>query len=223
MYKNFKRLSFWATLTLVLVFASCGEKAAIVQISTSHGDIKVKLYNETPAHRDTFIALVKRGYYDNLLFHRVIEDFVVQGGDPTSKTAGPEAILGSAGKDFKMPTETNNNLIHKKGALAFAMVEEIDSLSLTLGGQFYIVKGKKITNGEISLIEKKYSKSYTEDQKKTYGEDGGLPHLDGINTVFGEVLKGMDVVEKISKAATNDFDRPLEDVKFSVTILKDLE
>ena len=108
MYKNLKRISFCSCLAVLIFLASCGEKTAVLQIATSHGDIKIKLYNETPAHRDTFLALVKRGYYDDLLFHRVIEDFVVQGGDPKSKSAAPETQLGASGKDFKITAETNN-------------------------------------------------------------------------------------------------------------------
>jgi len=223
MYENLKRISFCSCLAVLIFLASCGEKTAVLQIATSHGDIKIKLYNETPAHRDTFLALVKRGYYDDLLFHRVIEDFVVQGGDPKSKSATPETQLGASGKDFKIPAETNNNHINKKGALAFANVYILDSTQLTVGGQFYIVDGKKIKNGELSMIEKKFGKSYSDEQKEIYGEKGGLPHLDGRNTIFGEVVKGIEVLDKIARKPTNDFDRPLEDVKFTITILKELK
>lgn len=222
MNKSLVKYSIGFSLAVLLLFSSCGTKNAIIKISTNHGDIKVKLYNETPAHRDTFLALVKKGYYDNLLFHRVIEDFVVQGGDPTSKTATPESELGSGGRDFQMDREIDTTLIHKRGALAFANIIEDDSTTQTEGGQFYIVQGKSIKSSELSALEKKYGTKYTSEQKEEYKENGGLPHLDRRNTVFGEVVKGMDVIDKIAKLSKNG-ERPQDDVRFTITILKELK
>lgn len=222
MNKSLVKYSIGFSLAVLLLFSSCGTKNAIIKISTNHGDIKVKLYNETPAHRDTFLALVKKGYYDNLLFHRVIEDFVVQGGDPTSKTAKPESELGSGGRDFQMDREIDTTLIHKRGALAFANIIEDDSTTQTEGGQFYIVQGKSIKSSELSALEKKYGTKYTSEQKEEYKENGGLPHLDRRNTVFGEVVKGMDVIDKIAKLSKNG-ERPQDDVRFTITILKELK
>lgn len=207
---------------LTLMFTSCGGgKNIIVQIETNLGNMKVKLYNETPAHRDSFVSLIQKGYYDDLLFHRAVKEFVIQGGDPVSKTAVPEQELGAGGKDFSFPAEIDNNpKIHKKGAIAFANTEIRDSVKYTVGGQFYIVQGKPIRNGEIAAIIKLFGKKYTDDDKEAYGGIGGLPHLDTKNTVFGEVIKGKEVIDAIIAKETNENDRPLEDVKMKITILK---
>lgn len=221
LYSN-RNLSLGLLAACLLFLSACGSKGAIIAITVPQGEMKVRLYDETPAHRDTFLSLVRKGYYDGLLFHRVVDDFVMQGGDPKSKTAGPETELGSSGKDFKVDSEISDQFIHKKGAVGFANVKVLDSSSVSVGGQFYIVEGKKINNGEMMAIQKKFGKTYSDEQKEVYGEDGGLPHLDGRNTVFGEVVKGIEVLEKISKLPTNlQTERPLEDIKMTITIVKE--
>lgn len=211
-----------AFAVIILLLTSCGGgKNVIVQIETNLGSMKVKLYNETPAHRDTFVSLIQKGYYDDLLFHRSIKEFVLQGGDPVSKTAVPEQELGNGGKDFFFPAEIEKNpYIHKKGAIAFANTEVKDSVQMTVGGQFYIVQGKPIRNGEIAGITKLFGRKYNDEQREAYGSIGGLPHLDTKNTVFGEVIKGVEVIDAIIEKETNENDRPLQDVKMKVTILK---
>lgn len=221
-YTSINKLFLLPVLAALVFLSSCGGgKNIIVQIETNLGNMKVKLYNETPAHRDTFVSLIQKGYYDDLLFHRAIKEFVVQGGDPTSKTVVPEQELGNGGKDFQFPAEIDKNPnIHKKGAIAFANTMVVDSLKHTVGGQFYIVQGKPIRNGEITGIQKLFGRKYTDEQKEAYGSIGGLPHLDTKNTVFGEVIKGTEVIDAMTGKETNENDRPLQDIRMKVVILK---
>ncbi|MBO4738456.1 MAG: peptidylprolyl isomerase [Bacteroidales bacterium] len=168
-------------------------KEILVQISTTQGNIKVKLYNETPQHRDNFVKLVQEHYYDSLLFHRVIYNFMIQGGDPDSKNAPQGQMLGMGGPDYTVPAEILPQIKHKKGALAAArMGDHVNPERASSGSQFYLVQN-----------------------------DNGTPHLDGAYTVFGETVEGLDVIDKIAKVKTDRNNRPLEDVRIiSMKIVK---
>ncbi|MEZ5013929.1 MAG: peptidylprolyl isomerase [Chitinophagales bacterium] len=188
-----------------------------VIISTDYGDMKLKLYNETPKHRDNFIKLVKEGYYNDLLFHRVMQNFMIQGGDPQSKNAGPNAQLGTGGPGYTVPAEFRNDLIHKKGALAAArQPDQVNPQKASSGSQFYIVQGKKYTNDELDQMERGYGIHLDDMQRKVYTTVGGTPFLDYNYTVFGEVVEGMDVIDKIAAVQTNPSDRPVKDVKMQI-------
>ncbi len=198
------------------------EKQYKVKISTSYGDMILVLYNETPKHRDNFIKLVKEGYYNDLLFHRVMKDFMIQGGDPESKNASPNQMLGRGGPGYTIPAEFRTNLIHKKGALAAARQgDNVNPTKASSGSQFYIVQGKKYTPEEIAQLEQSYRTLFTDEQKKAYREVGGTPFLDYNYTVFGEVISGLDVIDKIAAVKTSpQTDRPVEDVKMKITMVE---
>ena len=193
------------------------KKETMVIISTNYGDMKVKLYDETPLHRDNFIKLAKEGFFDGLLFHRAIPQFMIQGGDPTSKDAKPGQQLGSGGPGYTIPAEFNPNFIHKKGALSAARQgDQVNPKKASSGSQFYIVQGRSASAQELQRGGIKY----TPEQIKVYAEQGGTPFLDGQYTVFGEVVEGLDVIDKIAAVRTAPGDRPLEDVKFTVKVVE---
>ena len=241
------------------------DKRMNVEIKTSLGDIVVSLYNETPKHRDNFLKLVKEGYYDGVLFHRVIKDFMVQTGDGNSKTAKQDDVLGAGDPGYTIEAEiVYPKFFHKRGALAAARTgDEVNPEKRSSGSQFYIVTGEKYTTAQMASMEKnmvnmkknsiftkfvnerrqdiikmqqqgdtlglkelehelvalteaEYAKnpvSLTSEQRHAYTTEGGTPHLDGNYTVFGEVVKGMDVVDKIQNVKTGRNDRPVEDVR----------
>lgn len=199
------------------------KKETKVLLSTEYGNIKIKLFNETPQHRDNFIKLVKEGFYNETLFHRVIKDFMIQGGDPDSKNAQKGESLGEGDVGYTIPAEFNTNLIHKKGALAAArQPDNINPQKRSSGCQFYIVQGRKFTTEEIEKIEKSKEGriKYTDEQYKAYQTIGGYPPLDMDYTVFGEVIEGLDVVDKIAAVKRDRKNRPIEDVKMTIKIIK---
>lgn len=198
--------------------ATAKTKTTKVKISTKHGDMVLILYNETPLHRDNFIKLVKSKYFDGTLFHRVIKGFMIQGGDPESKTAKPGAMLGNGGPAYTIPAEFNNKLYYKFGALAAA--RDNNPQKASSGSQFYVVEGRKISDDELNYYEKQRNMKYTDEQRNKYKTVGGTPQLDGGYTVFGEVISGFEVIGKIAGVAKDKFDRPNEDVKMTVTIVK---
>lgn len=186
------------------------EKQVMLTIETTKGTLKVKLYNETPLHRDNFVKLAKEGYFDGLLFHRVIKDFMIQGGDPDSRQADPFKRLGMGGPGYTVPAEFNQTLIHKKGALAAA--RDNNPQKASSGSQFYIVQGKAWTDEQLDMISRQNGVTYTPQQRNLYRTIGGTPFLDMNYTVFGEVVEGLSVIDKIAAVKTNSDDRPLEDV-----------
>lgn len=272
--KSFKSLTFLALFTFFANFVNAEpqnvpimEKAdnngVVVELKTTLGDIKVLLYNDTPLHRDNFVKLVKEGYYDGLLFHRVINEFMIQTGDPDSKEAAPGKMLGSGGPSYTIEAEIDYPKHYNKyGALAAARTgDQFNPERRSSGSQFYIVTGRTMSEGQFeNMMMRKHQEALEgtfrklvaqnrdtiqalqtagdetkleelrqkliketeetvgeqvvpENMKQDYITKGGAPHLDGAYTVFGEVLEGMDVVEKIQKVETDPHDRPLEDVK----------
>ena len=273
-------LKYLLRLTGCLLFASSFSPASaqkserMVLIETDSGNIKVKLYNETPKHRDNFLKLVQTHFYDSLLFHRVINTFMIQGGDPDSKNAPAGKPLGEGDVGYTIPAEFNPKLFHKRGVLAAARNgDDVNPEQASSGCQFYITQGKVFTDSLLTLIEKRITnmKAYNnltrnkenkplfekqnqfmmqgdldslrmikgkidalteaelakvapykfpEDQRKIYTTIGGTPHLDGSYTVFGEVIEGMEVVDKIAKMPRDGNDRPLINMKMKITIVK---
>ena len=254
-----------------LLVTSCAQKTDyLVTIKTRHGDMVAVLYDETPKHKENFIKLVKEHYYDSLLFHRVIEGFMIQGGDPESKKSKEGQRLGNGGPGYTIEAEFNPKFFHEKGALSAARLgDEMNPQKASSGSQFYVVQGKKHTESEIKLDQQKYgmalqqffqkpeNKMYydsisifyqTGDEKgyeafilslkpmvesqlgisvdkdvspelvKAYTTVGGTPALDGQYTVFGKVIKGVEVIDKIAAEAKDQTDRPLEDIRMQISI-----
>lgn len=200
-----------------------------VKISTEFGDIIVLLYDDTPIHRDNFIKLAKEGFYNDLLFHRVMKDFMVQGGDPKSKEAAAGAPLGGGGPGYTVEAEFNANHFHKKGALAAArQPDQVNPEKRSSGSQFYIVHGTIYSDPMLDRIETQISSSlssgefkFTDEQRQAYKSKGGAAHLDGNYTVFGEVLEGLSVVDQIAFVQVDGRSRPLKDVKMQVSLIEE--
>lgn len=197
------------------------EKVYYVKIETSYGDMVVKLYNETPLHRDNFLKLVKEGTYDDVLFHRVINQFMIQGGDPNSKNAKPGQMLGDGDLGYTLPAEFVPGLFHKKGALAAArQADQVNPQKRSSSCQFYIVQGTKWDAERLKMVEQRMGRSFSKEEADVYATLGGTPFLDGDYTVFGEVVEGLDVVDKIAAVQCGPMDRPVEDVKMKMTIIE---
>ena len=208
-------------------FSACAQKTStkntgdkIVEISTDFGNIKIRLYNQTPKHRDNFVKLASEGYYDSLLFHRVIQRFMIQGGDPNSKHATAGVMLGNGGPSYTIPAEFNDSLFHKKGVIAAARDNNPEKASS--GCQFYIAQGKTFTDEELNQIEQNRlsGRKIPEYQRQVYKTLGGTPHLDQGYTVFGEVIEGLDVVDKIAAVPVGASDRPVTDVRMKIKVIK---
>jgi cyclophilin family peptidyl-prolyl cis-trans isomerase len=272
-----RRISFLLAGMAFIMVLSCSstpqsEKSRIVEISTSMGDIRIRLYNETPQHRDNFLKLAGEGYYDGLLFHRVIKNFMIQGGDPESRQAAPESRLGGGGPGYTVPAEIIEGFFHKKGALAAARTgDQINPERNSSGSQFYLVQGKVWRPGELDTMElqrnfalqqnifrKHFDAAqeelnkfrldkneqgfnvriaelreeadslyrispkfrFTDSQKTAYTTIGGYPSLDGNYTVYGEVIEGLDVIDRIAAVETGTADRPVTDVSMKVRIIE---
>lgn len=268
---------------VLTVFSQCksqkkNNKETIVEIETTMGNLKVKLYDETPEHKNNFLKLIDEKFYEGVLFHRVIADFMIQAGDPDSKTAQEGQALGSGGPGYTIPAEFNPKFIHKKGALSAARTgDQVNPEKRSSGSQFYIVQGsifndeqltqmetqsemnqllpfirtyiqnpenesiqKEIANFQntrnekgldsliniiTEIVKKEHpeikSLKYTEEQKNIYKTIGGTPHLDGAYTVFGEVVEGLDIIDKIASVKRDKNDRPIDDIKIiSMKIIK---
>lgn len=192
-------------------------KDYFVSINTEFGTMKVRLYNETPLHRDNFLKLTREGFYDSLLFHRVIAGFMIQGGDPDSKNAKKGTNLGNGGPGYTLPAEIDTNLIHKKGVLAAARLgDDINPSKKSSGSQFYLVQGRIPNDRMLQNIEQSYHFKYTDDQKEAYHTLGGTPHLDRNYTVFGEIIEGFEVLDAISALKGDRMNRPKKDVIMTI-------
>ncbi|MBG9376111.1 peptidylprolyl isomerase [Panacibacter sp. DH6] len=199
-------------------------KGRLVQLTTDYGTMVIRLYDSTPLHRDNFIKLVKQGFYDSLMFHRIIQQFMIQGGDPDSKNAeaGQQLGAGSAPGAERIPAEFRSNLIHKKGALAAARDNNPDKASSNC--QFYIVQGQTYNDTALNMMECNVRQEdpgfrFTDAQRKIYKTIGGTPFLDQNYTVFGEVIKGLDVLDKIAALPKDGNDRPTQDVRMKMKML----
>ena len=194
-----------------------------VKLTTDSGVIILRLYNKTPLHRDNFIKLVKQHYFDSVLFHRVIQNFMIQGGDPVSKKAKSGILLGNGGPKYTIPAEFDTSLFHKKGVLAAAREgDNINPAKASSGSQFYIVQGKKFTDKGLDSVEKFRLKGrkLPLSHREIYKTLGGAPHLDMNYTVFGEVLSGLEVVDKIAATPRDSNNRPLRDIRMQMKLIK---
>ena len=197
------------------------EQVQLIRISTTLGDMVLKLYNETPVHRDNMIKLINEGYFNGQLFHRVIKDFMIQGGDPESAGAQPGVRLGNGGPGYTLPAEFNKKLFHKKGALAAArMGDQVNPDKESSGSQFYLVQGRVFTDEELEALKQSGMGEVTEEAAEVYKQTGGTPHLDGSYTVFGEIVEGMDVLDRIAAVPTDRFNRPLTDVVYTISLVR---
>lgn len=257
----------------VFLVTGCAQKTDhVVTIKTRFGDMIAILYDETPQHKQNFLKLAREGYYDSLLFHRVIEGFMIQGGDPDSKNAPQHQRLGEGGPNYTVPAEFNPKLFHEKGALSAARLgDAMNPQKASSGSQFYIVQGMKHTADQLKVDPQKYNRALQQffqkpengayrdsinmfmqsrDEKgfsdylkslrpvvekqlgisverdiapealEAYTTVGGTPQLDGEYTVFGKVISGLDVIDKIAAAPRDSFDRPLEDIRMFVTVVE---
>ena len=208
-------------LGLFLCISLFSQERRTVLISTSFGDMIVELYNETPKHRDNFIKLVEGRFYDGTLFHRVIPNFMIQGGDPESRGAVPNIQLGNGGPGYTIPAEFVDALFHKKGVLAAARLSDaVNPKKESSGSQFYLVQGQVYTEEKLRSFGLRSGKKFTAEQIKNYVTIGGTPHLDGAYTVFGEVVKGLEVIELIANQKRDKNNRPLNDVEVSIKLIK---
>lgn len=217
-----KKLFAIAFVLLSLNVSAAKPKNQYVRIKTEYGECIIKLYNETPLHRDNFIKLVKEGYFNGVLFHRVINNFMIQGGDPDSKNAKPDSLLGNGGPKYTIPAEFNDSLFHKKGVIGAAREgDDVNPTKASSGSQFYLVKGKVFTEAQLKAVEEKRLKFKIPDwQRLIYESIGGTPHLDKNYTVFGEIISGLAMVDQISALPTDKNDRPKTDVKMEISVLK---
>jgi cyclophilin family peptidyl-prolyl cis-trans isomerase len=196
-----------------------------VLLQTSMGDILLRLSDSTPLHRDNFLRLVKQHYYDSILFHRVINNFMIQAGDPDSKNAPAGKPLGEGGPKYTIPAEFRYSLFHKKGVIAAAREgDDVNPEKASSGSQFYITQGKTFTDGALDTLEifRLKGRKIPPEQREVYKNIGGTPHLDQGYTVFGEVISGLEVVDSIAAVPTSksaDRDRPLTDVMIIKAIL----
>ena len=205
--------------TLIFVTSSFAQKDSTVtkkdrkkdiELITSMGAMRIRLSDSTPLHRDNFIKLVKVGFYDSLLFHRVIANFMIQSGDPNSKNAPAGQRLGFGGPGYRVPAEIRPSLFHKKGVIAAARDNNPEKASS--GSQFYLAQGKTFTDAQLDSIENfRINRKISPEHRAVYKSVGGIPHLDQGYTVFGEIVKGIEVVDKIAVVPT-EADRPKENV-----------
>ncbi len=194
------------------------KKDQLVTMETNHGTMRLILFDETPKHKANFLKLVDQKFYDGLLFHRVIEDFMIQGGDPESKNATEKQVIGKGENGYKIPAEFNQILFHQKGALAAARDNNPNKESS--GCQFYLVQGHKWSAADLTKQELRAARKLTEEQKTVYQTVGGTPHLDGAYTVFGQVINGLSVIDKIGALPRDAQDRPQENITMKVSSKK---
>lgn len=212
-----KRLILSAAMVMVAV-AALAQKQKI-KITTEYGNIVVMLYDNTPLNTNNMVKVAKDHGYDSTLFHRVIPQFMIQGGDPDSKNAKPGQMLGNGGLKYTVPAEINDEYYHKRGALGVA--RDGNPQKAGSASQFYLVVGKKATDEELDRISAQTGRKFSAEQREVYKTIGGTPHLDGNYTVFGEVTEGMDIVDKIALEPRDRSDRPNKDIRMlSVRVMK---
>ncbi len=206
-------MAFLMPVIMVQAQENSSTKRAKVVIVTDMGEIEMELYNETPLHRDNFLKLAREGYYNGSIFHRVINQFMIQGGGGADGNSDP---------GYTVPAEIVPAFFHHRGALCAArMPDQVNPKKASSGSQFYIVHGRTFTDQELTAYGARTGKSWTEAQKAEYRTKGGAPHLDGDYTVYGRVTKGMEVVDKIAAVQTGDANRPIKEVKMTVRILQE--
>ena len=207
---------------LFVLLVSCQKKEELVVMETTAGTIVLKLYDQTPLHRDNFRSLVAEGAYDSLLFHRVIQNFMIQGGDPESKYAKQGQLLGEGDRNYTVPAEfrLEDGIFHRRGVLAAAREgDNVNPQQRSSAMQFYIVWGKIFDDEGLDKVQERLDRQtggrvkLTPKMREVYKTVGGTPHLDGQYTVFGEVVSGLDVVDAIQQVSTDESDRPLRDVR----------
>ena len=221
-----KRVLFLFSLILLFSCTATRKTTKIIEpvrvkIETDSGTMVVRLYDSTPLHRDNFVKLIKENFYDGLLFHRVVENFMIQGGDPKSKNAAPGIPLGEGGLNYRIPAEFDSTLFHKKGALAMAREgDNVNPERKSSSTQFYLVEGKRLTDEELDQMEARFEITIPENHREVYRTIGGTPFLDTKYTVFGEVESGLEVIDKIAHAPKDSRNRPLKDIKMKISIIK---
>lgn len=217
-----KKHFFVYTLLLISTISFAQKKSKkdyLVTLKTKYGTTHLVLFDDTPLHKANFIKLVEQKFYDSLLFHRIIDGFMIQGGDPESKTAKPNQRLGGGGGNMeRIPYEFKTNHVHKKGALAAARDNNPEKKSSAC--QFYIVQGKKMTDEEVTQVAQRNGMDYTTQQRAEYMILGGTPRLDNAYTVFGEAIDNLDLIDTIAKQPKDSADRPKEDIKMGMTVKK---
>jgi cyclophilin family peptidyl-prolyl cis-trans isomerase len=211
-----KRFIFLIIATIISLSVMAQDKATetetLVLVKTKFGEITMKLYNDTPQHRDNFIKLINEGWYDGSPFHRVINGFMIQGGGNKDGRQDP---------GYTLPAEIRSNHFHKRGSLAAArMPDQVNPEMRSSGSQFYIVQGTVISEEDLATFEMRKGKKFTGQQKKIYSTIGGTPHLDGAYTVFGEVITGYEVIDKIASVPRDSKDKPLQAVTMTIEILE---
>ena len=204
---------YFLLIHFLLLVSLVEAKNRKVKIVTTKGIIVVLLSDKTPKHRDNFIKLVKQGFYDSILFHRVIKEFMIQAGDPDTKQSEPQKRYGGGGLDYRIPSEFDASLFHKKGMLAAARTNNPEKASSSC--QFYIVQGKIFTDSSLNEVQlqRMEGRIIPAYQREVYKTLGGAPHLDQNYTVFGELIKGMQIVDAIASVERDQFDRPKEDIR----------
>ncbi|MBS1916259.1 MAG: peptidylprolyl isomerase [Bacteroidetes bacterium] len=218
------RKILFLSFSLLIIICSCNPKLSNglrkkdltkdVEMITDKGTMIIRLSDSTPLHRNNFLKLVKQGFFDSVIFHRVIKDFMIQAGDPTSKHAKAGAQLGEADAGYTIPAEFRASLLHYKGAIAAARTgDDVNPKKASSGSQFYIVEGKKYSDEKLDTIEIRMMKKFLPEQREAYKTIGGTPWLDGNYTVFGQVIKGLNVVDSIAVVPTDSSDRPVADVR----------
>jgi len=211
-----------AVMSLSSIACAQGNNNTLIKLETSLGDITVRLYDETPKHRDNMIKLAEDGYFKDQIFHRVIANFMIQGGDPHSVGAEKGQRLGTGGPGYTIPAEFNSKLFHKKGVLSAARRgDDVNPEKESSGSQFYIVQGRVLTVDELMVLEQRgVHTAFSEEEVEAYTTLGGTPHLDGGYTVFGEVVEGLELIDAIANTPTDSYDRPLEDIIFNISVIK---
>ena len=209
---------FFSFCLSIFLTACMGDGNTYALIETDYGNMKVLLYDDTPKHKENFIKLAKEGFFDDLLFHRVINGFMIQGGDPDSRGASAGQMLGGGGPGYLIDAEIGSP--HFKGSLAAARTGgPSNPEKKSSGSQFYVVQGIPQTDAQLDNMERYKNIKYTDAQRALYKELGGRPDLDQDYTVFGEVVEGLEIIDEIAKVPTGASDRPQQDVKMKISIL----